>query len=525
MRTGRATTLGNGCWGLAVLVLVGLLVGGPYQAPAQTKPATKRAAEVESGSKKAEAGADSDYRLMKLFVDTFVQIEENYVHEVDKRRLIEGAIRGMLSELDPYSDYISPEQLSFFSQQVEQEFGGIGIQVQLHPKTGRLMVMTPLPGTPAYKAGVRAGDIIMEINGESTEGMSLTEAVKRLKGKPGEKVTIGVLHQGAKDIEQITIVRDIIHVPTVLGDRYNPDGTWNYWIDPKQKIAYVRLTHFGRHSAEELRSVMQQLLDDGMRGLILDLRFNPGGLLSQAVQIADLFVRDGVIVSTEGRSTPKRVWKAHALGTLPDFPMAVLVNHFSASASEILSACLQDHKRAVIVGERTWGKGSVQNVIELEGGKSALKLTTAKYMRPSGKNIHRFKGAKESDEWGVRPDPGFEVKLSLKEMRDLVEYRRQRDVLREGGPPKSDFVDRQLQKALEYIRSRLSGQERPEAQAAKPKKKAVNPTAPPTNHTDDAAPSKSKKEQSHHNGTKPDQSAWHHGFLRTRWLALVGLAA
>ncbi|NOX55259.1 MAG: S41 family peptidase [Planctomycetes bacterium] len=436
----------------ARILIIVLSVCWISPAPGAAPPKTLKAKPVEPS-----ADQDDDYKLMRVLVDTFDEIERNYVKEVDRRKLIEAAIRGMLSELDPYSDYISPEELSYFNQQVEQEFGGIGIQVQLHPTTRRLMVMTPLPGTPAYRAGVRAGDIIMEIEGESTEGMSLSDAVKRLKGKPGEKVTIGVLHEGAKEIEQITIVRDVIHVPTVLGDKYNPDGSWDFMIDRDRKIAYVRLTHFGRHSAEELRRALDRLLADGMRGLILDLRFNPGGLLSQAVKIADMFISEGTIVSTHGRNSPKRVWKATKEGTLPNFPMAVLVNRFSASASEIVSACLQDHNRAVIIGERTWGKGSVQNIIELEGGRSALKLTTAGYLRPSGKNIHRFKNAKPNDDWGVKPDDGYEVKLSAEEMRRLVEYRRKRDVLSENGPPKTDFVDRQLQKALEYIIGRLEG--------------------------------------------------------------------
>ncbi|HID22368.1 MAG TPA: S41 family peptidase, partial [Planctomycetaceae bacterium] len=431
-------------------------------APPKAKPAQSAAGEAD------------DYKLMKIFVDTFDEIERNYVKEVDRRKLIEAAIRGMLSELDPYSDYIGPDELSYFNQQVEQEFGGIGIQVQLHPKTRRLMVMTPLPGTPAYKAGVRAGDIIMEIEGESTEGMSLSDAVKRLKGKPGEKVTIGVLHEGAKDIEQITIVRDVIHVPTVLGDKYNPDGSWNFWVDPERKIAYVRLTHFGRHSAEELRRVLKDLLAAGMRALILDLRFNPGGLLSQAVKIADLFISEGTIVSTHGRNSPKRVWRARKDGTLPNFPMAVLVNRFSASASEIVSACLQDHNRAVIIGERTWGKGSVQNIIELEGGRSALKLTTAGYLRPSGKNIHRFKNAEPSDDWGVKPDEGYEIRLSSEELRKLVDYRRKRDVLSEHGPPETEFVDRQLQKALECIVNLLEGRQEAKKKAPPPSRRSTS---------------------------------------------------
>ena len=194
-----------------------------------------------------------------------------------------------------------------------------------------------------------------------------------------------------------------------------------------------------------------------MKGLILDLRGNPGGLLSQATEISDMFVESGKLVSTKGRNTPERVWNATKEGTLTGFPMAILVNRLSASASEIVSACLQDHKRAIVVGERTWGKGSVQNVIDLAGGQSALKLTTASYYRPSGKNIHKFPGAKDSDEWGVTPNEGFQVRFSRGEFLNYDIYRKDRDILREGGPPKSDFKDRQLQKAVGYILEQLGG--------------------------------------------------------------------
>ncbi|MDA0282808.1 MAG: S41 family peptidase, partial [Planctomycetota bacterium] len=194
----------------------------------------------------------------------------------------------------------------------------------------------------------------------------------------------------------------------------------------------------------------------GMKGLILDLRFNPGGLLSQAVEISNMFIESGTIVSTEGKNTEKKTFSATKAGTLPDFPMAVLVNRFSASASEILSACLQDHKRAVVIGERSWGKGSVQNVIELESGASALKLTTAGYLRPSGKNIHRFPDSKVTDEWGVQPDE--EVRFTRKELEDYDGYRRARDVLSESAPPKSDFKDRQFEKALEKVQAMLNGE-------------------------------------------------------------------
>ena len=200
-----------------------------------------------------------------------------------------------------------------------------------------------------------------------------------------------------------------------------------------------------------------------------------------------MFIDSGTIVSTKGRNTPTRTWEAKKEGTFPNFPMAVIINHFSASASEIVAACLQDHHRAVIVGERSWGKGSVQNVIELEGGTSALKLTTASYHRPSGKNIHRFPGATEKDEWGVMPDPGYEVKFTPAETAEYFEtFRPERDVLSKTGPPKSDFKDRQLEKALEVVRSKISAVDAA-AQKPKPQEK-VKANAPATKKAADRGP-------------------------------------
>jgi len=201
-----------------------------------------------------------------------------------------------------------------------------------------------------------------------------------------------------------------------------------------------------------------------MRGLIVDLRFNPGGLLTSAVEVSDLFISEGTIVSTDGRNTEQRVWEAHPESTYEGFPMVVLVNRFSASASEILSACLQDHDRAIVVGERTWGKGSVQSVIELDQGRSAMKLTTASYQRPNGRNIHRFDGAKDSDEWGVQPNSGFEVKFKDEEISRLMRHQYDLDIVpperaddeREDDDDDGEFTDRQLQRAVDYLSSELA---------------------------------------------------------------------
>jgi carboxyl-terminal processing protease len=399
----------------------------------ESKPPASAAPDSADPSRQSQ---DEYYELFSLLVDTIDQVERNYVQKLSRRDLVEAAIGGILHKLDPYSNYIAPEDITRFRTSVENQFGGIGIQVTLDGTA--LKIVTPLVGSPAYRAGLHAGDRITEIEGESTEGLSIDEAVKKLKGEIGSQVRLAVQSPGQPP-RPVTLTREMVHLETVLGDVRSDDDQWNYLIDAGEKIAYIRLTGFSRDTAAELRQTLCKLKNDGMRGLILDLRFNPGGLLSSAIEVSDLFVSEGTIVSTEGRNTEPRVWKAHAEDTFEGFPLAVLVNRFSASSSEIVAACLQDHKRAVILGERTWGKGSVQNVVELEGGRSALKLTTASYKRPSGKNIHRFPQASEKDEWGVVPDEGFALRLSDDELEQLIEYRRQRDVVR----PKRDAQDTQ----------------------------------------------------------------------------------
>jgi len=444
------------------------------QAPAEAAKADAappQSAEPKSG----DLPEDQYYDLFREFVDTFEQIDRNYVKEVDRKELMRAAIQGMLTELDPYSSYIPPADLADFTQGIEQEFGGIGIQVQIDPETRRLTVVTPLPGTPAYRAGVLSGDVIMEVEGESTEGFTVEDAVKKLKGKAGEEVTIGVLHKGSESVEQIKLVREVIQVATVLGDRYNDDGTWDFMLDDDTKIGYVRLTHFSRRTGEELREALEQMQSKGMKGLVLDLRFNPGGLLSEAVEVCDLFLEKGTIVSTKGRNVPERSWEAHQPGTYSGFPIAVVINRYSASASEIVSACLQDNERAVVVGERSWGKGSVQNVIDLGSGASALKLTTASYLRPNGHNIHRFPDSKEEDEWGVKPDEGLAVRFSDDEMRDYLIGRRKRDVI--GSDETNTPKDQQLDAALAYLREKLTGKPVKPAEAKEaPKSSQIVPT-------------------------------------------------
>ncbi len=421
-------------------------------------------ATISTGVAKAQSDDEEYYELMRVFVDTFQQIDRNYVKEVDKRKLVDAAIRGMLSELDPYSNYISPDKKDIFTEAITQKFGGVGIRVNFDDKMRAIEIIAPIAGSPAYKAGILAGDRIVEISGQLVKDFpdkeEMDKAIELLRGAPGEKVEVVVRRADSKNEDRMTLVRDIIELETVLGYSHKPDSTWNFMIDHEQKIGFARLTHFTDRSAAELREVLKSLRKDGMKAFILDLRFDPGGSLQAAIDVADLFIEEGKIVSVEGRNKRPRTWAAKRFGTFTGFPMAILVNRYSASASEIVSACLQDHDRAIVIGERSWGKGSVQNVIDLENGSSALKLTTASYQRPSGENIHRFPDSKESDVWGVTPNEGFEVKYSRQQSRELQLDRHLRDnhYLESPfeSPSETPFEDLQLDKALEYLSDELS---------------------------------------------------------------------
>jgi len=373
------------------------------------------------------------FREADRFIEILRLVQKQYVDDVDTKALFRDAIDGMLGGLDPFSNFIPEDELDEFNKATRGKFGGIGIQIGM--RRGLLTVISPLEGTPAYEAGVMAGDAVIEIEGKSTDGIRLDEAVKTLTGEPGTKVTITVRHVTG-GVEKITITRALIEVPTVKGLRRDENNEWVYMLDEEKKIGYVRVASFVENSVPDLRGAIEQMLKDDMKGLILDLRFDPGGILKTAVDMTDLFLDDGVIVKTKGRTTP--YWEATATkeGTLPHFPMVVLVNQYSASASEIVSGALQDHHRAIIIGERTFGKGSVQNVIPLKGENAALKLTTSKYYLPSGRCIHREEEMTEEDEWGVIPD--IVVAMSPEQYVALIQARREGEIIKNNGTQKKN---------------------------------------------------------------------------------------
>ncbi len=352
-------------WLILLWFVFGLLVGGLYV-------------------HKVSALSDKTYEKLRIFTEVLDIVKKNYVEEVKTEDLISGAIEGMLNSLDPHSAYLTPEMYRELQVETKGSFGGLGIEIGI--KEGILTVIAPIEDTPAYRAGIKAGDKILKIEGEPTKGLSLMECVKRLRGPKGTKVTITIMREGFAKPKDFTIVRDIIKIKSVK------------FKTLEKGYGYLRILQFQEQTSGDLKKALESLKKEnpeGINGLVLDLRNNPGGLLDQAVKVADLFLDHGVIVTIKGRGDQEKMtFKAHKEGTLPPWPVVILVNQGSASASEIVAGALQDYGRAVILGTRTFGKGSVQTIIPLEDG-SGIRLTTALYYTPSGRSIQ--------DE-GIHPD-------------------------------------------------------------------------------------------------------------------------
>jgi C-terminal peptidase prc len=412
-----------------------------------------------------------DVDLLRLLTDARQRLGTR--EDLAKGQDITHALNAMLAKLDKHTGYIPPEVVRRFRDDTAGSFKGIGVQIRKNDARDQLQVITPIYGSPAHKAGLKAGDIITTIvadvdpqTGEAydkpqiipTKGMTTEDAVKKIAGKAGTKVKVIVEREGSAKPIEFTLIRSTIEVESVLGHKRNKDDKWTYVIDPENKICYIRLTQFSENTYGELEKVMKKLYSEGIKGFILDLRFNPGGLLDSSIKIADLFIDDGLIVTVKHRDGSETSYVGRSDGSYTTFPMVCLINSGSASASEIVSACLQDHGRAIIVGSRSFGKGSVQTIHGFDN-KSIIKLTSSTFWRPTGRNLNRGNASQKEDDpapWGVMPDPGFHLKLSTREENDLYDHLRDAEIIRAGPSSlKTEFRDRQLDMALDYLRGQI----------------------------------------------------------------------
>jgi len=400
------------------------------------------------------AQRDDEYAWVRTIVEIHREIFDNYVDQVDDAQLKQKAIDGMLGALDdPYTVYVPPAHQEEFDKELGGSFSGVGISLREIDK--KMVVTSPVEGGPADLAGIDGGDIITKVDGTPITGMEIDNVVKLVSGPVGSAVTLTIDREG-KSID-FTLHRQEINLPTVDGYDRGPDQAWRYFVSENPKIAYIRITQFDENTFDELKDVLLGkdshggLIAQGMQGLIMDLRFNPGGQLDQAINVVNLFISKGVIVKTVGRSSPEQIEKARPDAiTAPYFPMTILVNDRSASAAEIVSGSLKDNNRALIIGQRTFGKGSVQRVIQLGQDDGTLKMTIAHWYLPSGRLVSR---KKDSKDWGVEPQ--IIVPVDEKTEDDIEGLQERQEAIRfhpsstmPSTQPTTEPTDPQFQQAL-----------------------------------------------------------------------------
>jgi carboxyl-terminal processing protease len=346
--------------------------------------------------------------------DALYLIDNFYVTEVDRRDLVEAAMDGIVQKLDRNSEYVSQRDFEQLMRDLNQHFAGIGVSITGPPRDKKLRIITPMLNSPAELAGIKPGDLLLAIDGRSTEGIDVDEAGKRMRGPIGTLVKLSLGREGVDAPIEVQVPRADIQLDSVFGDHRDENRQWVFRLREYPDIGYIRIDQFGDRTVDEFSAALASVQKQSVTGLVIDLRDNPGGLLDAATEICDMFLHQGTIVSTAARRTEFEQEHLAKPGVeLADaIPVVILVDRGSASASEIVAACLQDHRRAKIAGERSFGKGTVQQLIELEGGATALRLTIARYLRPSRQNIHRGEELKENDAWGVRPEPELTVSLT-----------------------------------------------------------------------------------------------------------------
>jgi carboxyl-terminal processing protease len=394
----------------------------------------------------------------RRFGEVMSIVDRAYLEPVDGDALFDAAVDAALSRLDEHSAFVRGEGRRELEKALDQRFGGVGLELSIDDRRQEPVVVTPVPGSPAWRAGIVAGDRIEAIDGVATAGMQLREVVDTLRGRQGQAVTLRIVSPSAPGgtldpaaapqaapARDVTLVRDMVRVENVLGDRRRADGSWNWMLEGDPHVALVRITGFGEQTAAELAAALESIAaEPDLRGLGLDLRGNPGGLLSAAVDVCDLFLEDGVIVVTRGRRNAAAaadegvadVRRATAGAVLEGVPIAVLVDGLTASAAEIVAACLQDAGRARVVGSRSFGKGTVQSILPLSDGRGLIKITTSEYLRPSRANIHRGPDDGDDATWGVSPDAGWDIVPTAEAAERVREWRHRRDVV----PPREDAV-------------------------------------------------------------------------------------
>ena len=392
-----------------------------------------------SGTLHAKRAANDDelYNELELFTDALSLVEADYVESPNAKQLVYGALKGMLATLDPYSQFLDPDSYNELKIDTEGRFGGLGIEITV--KDDLLTIITPIDDTPAYKAGLKAQDRVVKIDGELTRGITLLEAVKKLRGKPGTSVTLTVLREGENELKDFPVTRDIIKIQSVREARLLGD-----------QIGYIRLSDFREGTPKDLQAAIERLKGQQMDGLILDLRNNPGGLLDVAVSAAEFFLdRRQLIVSTKGRLRDQNLeFRSRRVGLLNDLPIVVLVNEGSASASEILAGAIQDHRRGIILGTKSHGKASVQTIFPLKDG-SALRLTTSKYFTPNGRSIHGQ---------GILPDvvvpfePPPEPKGKKPQAEEIFENLEHRENTAPATATAKPPMDNQLARAIDLLK-------------------------------------------------------------------------
>ncbi len=381
-----------------------------------------------------------DHLDLVLALNSVLRANERTV-QIPTEVLVVEFTDGFLDELDKFSSMIWPYDLDAFRKQTMGNFSGIGVQIMKEPGEP-LKVVTPLPDSPAFRAGIKTGDYIVKVDGKPTEKLPVDKLVRMITGEKGTKVTLTIKRQ-AKLVDY-AIERAEITIRTIKGWRQKADGEWDFFIDPEHTVGYIRMTQFTDQTPRDMTEAITQLRKAGMRSLVLDLRFNPGGLLPAATMVADEFLKSGKIVSTQGRQTRHNEISAQDSGVYLEGDLVVLINNQSASAAEIVSGALKDWRRAIIIGQRTFGKGSVQNVIPIRK-QALLKLTTAYYYLPSGRLLHRRNGEKE---WGV--DPDIDVLVTPRQIRRWLEIRRKTDLLQDVDPQElSDDLAAQFQADLQ----------------------------------------------------------------------------